>query len=77
MGYYNEGPCADAIRKSGIPRSDIFFTTKIPPPLMGYEKAKECVESSLKETGLDYIDLYVSLQVFRSHEAYRNLNADI
>ncbi|MCJ1470884.1 hypothetical protein MMC07_009531 [Pseudocyphellaria aurata] len=29
--YRNEGPCADAIKKSGIPRSEIFFTSKVPP----------------------------------------------
>ncbi|KAL8957107.1 MAG: hypothetical protein Q9183_006147 [Haloplaca sp. 2 TL-2023] len=57
--YRNEGPCAEAIKKSGIPRSDIFFTSKIPPRSMGYEKAKASIQSSFSQTGLDYIDLYL------------------
>lgn len=38
--YRNEEPCAGAIRNSGINRGEIFFTSKIPPKQMGYEKAK-------------------------------------
>lgn len=55
--YKNEGPTADAIRKSGIPRSDLFFTTKIRTSEIGYEPSKSALESSFKETGLDYFDL--------------------
>lgn len=40
--YRNEGGCAEAIRKSGLKREDIFFTSKVPPKEMGYEKAKVC-----------------------------------
>jgi len=58
--YRNEGPCADAIRKCGIPRTEIFFTTKVPQRSMGYEQTKASIESSFKQTGLDYIDLYVT-----------------
>ncbi|KAL9125956.1 MAG: hypothetical protein Q9217_004916 [Psora testacea] len=57
--YRNEQPCADAIRKSGIPRSEVFFTSKVPPRSMGYEATKASIESSFKQTGLDYIDLYL------------------
>ena len=57
--YRNEQPCADAIRKSGLPRASIFFTSKIPPRDMGYERAKSSIESTFKQTGLDYVDLYV------------------
>ena len=55
--YRNEGPCAAAMKKSGIPRSELFFTTKVPPQSMGYEKTKEAIAATFKETGLDYIDL--------------------
>ncbi|KAJ1337173.1 2,5-diketo-D-gluconate reductase A [Microdochium nivale] len=56
--YKNEAPCGAAIRKSGIPRSDIFYTTKVPPGKdMSYDAAKAQVDKSLKEAGLDYIDL--------------------
>src|SRR5450432_3966142 len=54
--YGNEGPCAHAIKKSGIPRSEIFFTSKIPPPL-SYTSAKRQIERTLAETQLPYMDL--------------------
>ncbi|KAL8997307.1 MAG: hypothetical protein Q9169_003399 [Polycauliona sp. 2 TL-2023] len=57
--YRNEGPCAEAIRKSGIPRSEIFFTSKVPPRSMGYEATKAAIKSSFSQTGLEYIDLYL------------------
>src|ERR1700753_3013334 len=57
--YRNEGPAAAGIKKSGIPREQLFFTSKIPPPAMNYESAKKCVDDSLKRTGLDYIDLFL------------------
>ncbi|KAL8734748.1 MAG: hypothetical protein Q9181_003088 [Wetmoreana brouardii] len=57
--YRNEGPCAEAIKKSGIPRSEIFFTSKVPPRSMGYEQTKSAIKSSFGQTGLDYIDLYL------------------
>ncbi|MCJ1272882.1 hypothetical protein MMC21_000671 [Puttea exsequens] len=57
--YRNEQPCAAAIRKAKIPRDQIFFTSKVPPRAMGYEKTKDAIESSFKQTGLDYIDLYL------------------
>ena len=47
------------MKKSTIPRKDLFFTSKVPPGAMGYESAKASIASSLKETGLDYIDLYL------------------
>ena len=55
--YRNEGPCAEAIKKSGIRRSEIFLTSKVPPRAIGYEQTKSSVESSLAQTGLEYIDL--------------------
>lgn len=42
-----------------IPRSDLFFTSKVPTRKMSYEGAKGCVDESLKQTGLDYLDLYL------------------
>lgn len=55
--YRNEKPCAEAIKSSGLDRSSIFFTSKISPRSMGYDKTKSSIEESLKTTGLDYIDL--------------------
>lgn len=55
--YRNDAPCGKAIRESGIPREDIFFTSKIPTRKLRYEKTKAQVDATLKETGLGYIDL--------------------
>lgn len=59
--YRNEQPCADAIRSSthSIPRSEIFFTSKVPPRAMGYEATIKSISSSLSQTFLSYIDLYL------------------
>lgn len=45
--------------KAGIPRDQLYFTSKVPPKMINYEDAKKCVDESLKKTGLDYIDLYL------------------
>lgn len=44
---------------AGVPREQLFFTSKVPPKRMNYEEAKACVDETLKLTGLDYIDLYL------------------
>ncbi|KAF2679946.1 Aldo/keto reductase [Lentithecium fluviatile CBS 122367] len=59
VAYRNEAPSAEGMKKSGIPREELFFTTKIPPKSMSYETAKQHVENSLKEIGFDYVDLYL------------------
>ncbi|KAG2019383.1 hypothetical protein GB937_005297 [Aspergillus fischeri] len=55
--YRNEKACGRAIRNSGLDRSEVFFTTKIPPGSMGYERTKRAVDSSLREAEVDYFDL--------------------
>ena len=57
--YRNEGPCANAIKTSGLKREDIFFTSKVGPKDMGYEKATKAIQASFAETGLEYIDLFL------------------
>lgn len=57
--YGNEIPVGEAVRASGIPRSDIFVTTKHWIVDRGYEKTIAAVDESLKNLGLDYIDLYL------------------
>ncbi|KAH7092627.1 NADP-dependent oxidoreductase domain-containing protein [Paraphoma chrysanthemicola] len=59
VAYRNEQPSAEGIKKSGIPREQLFFTTKIPPKEMSYDTAKAHIENTLKITGFDYIDLYL------------------
>ncbi|KAL8640598.1 MAG: hypothetical protein Q9226_008730 [Calogaya cf. arnoldii] len=67
--YRNEGPCAEAIKKCGIPRSEIFFTSKVPPRAMGYEATKSSIKSSFSQTGLEYIDLYLIHAPYGGKEA--------
>ncbi|KAJ5051809.1 uncharacterized protein L3040_001580 [Drepanopeziza brunnea f. sp. 'multigermtubi'] len=55
--YLNEAPSGKAIRESGIPREDIFFTSKVFKRDLSYEGVKSQVDKSLKESGLTYLDL--------------------
>lgn len=57
--YQNEEAVGRAIKKSGIPRSDLFITTKAYMQEMGYERTKAAFQSSLDKLGLDYLDLYL------------------
>ncbi len=57
--YGNEQSVGEAIRDSGIPREEIFVTTKLPAECKGYHVAKECFEKSLSDLGLEYIDMYL------------------
>lgn len=59
MAYGNEASVGRAIKDSGIPREEIFVTTKLPAQHKGYEIAHECFNKSLTKLGLDYIDLYL------------------
>lgn len=57
--YMNEQAVGAAIAKSGIPRDQLFITTKLWVQDMSYEKAKDAIDRSLKNLGLDYLDLYL------------------
>ena len=55
--YGNEEAVGKAIKKSGIPREEIFVTTKVWVQDFGYEKTKQAVNDSLEKLESDYIDL--------------------
>lgn len=57
--YRNEGSVGEAIRLSGIPREEIFVTTKLWNDKHSYDGAMEAIDTSLKTLGLDYVDLYL------------------
>ncbi|KAF9431101.1 hypothetical protein BGZ76_000579 [Entomortierella beljakovae] len=57
--YRNEASVGKAIKKSGIPRDQIFVTTKLHDKDQGYESAIAACELSLQKLGLDYVDLYL------------------
>ncbi len=74
QSYFNEAEVGDAVKESGIPREEIFITTKIWIDNYGYEKCKASVEESLKKLGTDYIDLVLLHQPFADYYgAYRAL----
>jgi len=57
--YENEVSIGRGIKKSGIPRDDLFVTTKVWNDAHTYEEVKVKFETSLKDLGLDYVDLYL------------------
>lgn len=62
--YQNETAVGSAIKRSGIPRTELFITSKAFIQEMGYDKTKEAFERSLEKLGLDYLDLYLIHQPF-------------
>ncbi len=71
--YGNEAGVGRAIKASGIPREEIFVTTKLwIQRENGYENTKKALEDSLNRLGLDYVDLYLMHQPFGDvHEQWR------
>ena len=57
--YMNEEAVGKAIAKCGVPRGELFITTKLWVQDASYEGAKAAIETSLQKLGLDYIDLYL------------------
>lgn len=57
--YMNEESVGRAIKKCGMPREELFITTKLWVQDASYEGAKKAMETSLKKLGLDYLDLYL------------------
>src|SRR6478735_8168743 len=62
--YENEEAVGRAIKRSGVPREELFITTKLFIKSNGYEGAKKAFENSLKRLQLDYLDLYLIHQPF-------------
>ena len=74
QSYFNEKEVGEAIKECGIPREELFITTKIWIENYGYEKCKSSVYESLKKLDLDYIDLVLLHQPFSDYYgAYRAL----
>jgi 2,5-diketo-D-gluconate reductase A len=57
--YGNEAGVGEAIRKSDLDRADVFVTTKLPNDAHGHDAALRAFDRSLKELGLEYVDLYL------------------
>lgn len=64
QAYYNEEGVGNALMKCGLPREELFVTTKVWITNAGYEKAKASIKESLKKLRTDYIDLLLIHQPF-------------
>lgn len=67
QAYANEEGVGNAIKKSGIPRSELFLVTKVWIANAGYEKAKASIDESLRQLQTDYIDLLLIHQPFNDY----------
>ena len=64
QSYFNEEEVGSAIVKSGIPRDEIFITTKVLIENYVYDECRKSVENSMKKLRTDYIDLMLLHQPF-------------
>lgn len=67
QAYYNEESIGAAISKCGVPRNDLFLTTKVWISNAGEEKATASIEESLRKLRTDYIDLLLIHQPFSDY----------
>jgi 2,5-diketo-D-gluconate reductase A len=58
-GYYNEVGVGQAIASSGVPRGELFITTKLANDDHGYDSALRAFDESLERLAMDYVDLYL------------------
>lgn len=67
QSYFNEEEVGNAIKKSGIPREELFITTKVWLEHYGYEECRKSVIESMRKLQLDYIDLVLLHQPFADY----------
>ena len=79
--YKNEESVGRAIRDSGIPRQEIFVTTKLWNTNHSYDEACQAFEESMEKLGLDYLDLYLihwpNPKPLRENEVWKTRNAEV
>jgi glycerol 2-dehydrogenase (NADP+) len=68
LAYGNEEEVGQGIRDSGVPREEIWITTKLDNPW--HHRVEDGITSSLRSLGVDYVDLY--LMVSKSEQLHRN-----
>lgn len=59
QAYQNEREMGEAIKNSGVPREEIFITTKLAAEIKSYDSAVKSIDESLEKLGLEYIDLMI------------------
>ena len=62
--YQNEGDVGRAVRAFGLPREEVFITSKLWLQDYGYRPARKAIDTALKTLGLEYIDLYLLHQPY-------------
>lgn len=62
--YMNEEAVGRGLRASGVPRNDLFVTTKLWVQHAGYERTRQAIDDSLRRLQLDHLDLYLIHQPF-------------
>ena len=68
--YGNEAAVGRAIAASGVPRSELFVTTKLATQDQGFQSSQDACKASLERLGLDYVDLYLIHWPAGEHGAY-------
>ena len=67
QSYFNEEAVGNAIEKCGVPREELFITTKVWISNYGYDKTRESVLNSMKKLKVDYLDLVLLHQPFADY----------
>lgn len=67
QGYFNEAEVGEGIAASGVPRGELFLTTKVWISNGGYERAKASIDDSLRKLRTDYVDLLLVHQPFNDY----------
>ena len=79
--YKNEESVGRAIRDSGVPRQEIFVTTKLWNTNHSYDETRQAFEESMEKLGLDYLDLYLihwpNPKPLRENDEWKTRNAEV
>lgn len=79
--YQNEESVGQAIKDNGVPREEMFVTTKLWNSQQTYEQTRQALEKSIEKLGLDYLDLYLihwpNPKPLRENDAWKTRNAEV